>query len=61
MSPPGPSFRSWANSTRSPSTALALAHSWSSGVAVATYFATPLMKFANGSTSLVGQYAAQSS
>jgi len=30
-------------------------------VDVATYFSTPLMKLANGSTSLLGQYGAHSS
>ena len=46
---------------RSPSTTVALAHSRSSGVEVATYFATPLMNVANGSISLPGQNSAHSS
>jgi hypothetical protein len=38
-----------------------LAHFRSSGVEVATYFATPLMNVANGSMSLPGQNSAHSS
>ena len=49
MSPPGRFFRSRTKSTRSPSIALAFAHSMSSGVEVATNFGTALMKVANGS------------
>jgi hypothetical protein len=37
-----------------------LAHSWSSGVDVATYFSTPLMNVANGSIWLLGQNCAHS-
>ena len=61
MSPPGRFFRSRTKSTSPPSIALAFAHSWSSGVDVATYFGTVLMNDANGSISLPGQNGAHSS
>ena len=61
MSPPGCCLRSRTNSTSPPSIAVALAHSRSSGVDVATYFVTPLMNVANGSISLPGQNCAHSS
>jgi hypothetical protein len=60
MSPPGWCLRSRTNSTSPPSTTVELAHSWSSGVDVATYFSTPLMNVANGSIWLLGQNCAHS-
>jgi hypothetical protein len=61
MSPPGWCLRSRTNSTSPPSTTVELAHSWFSGVDVATYFSTPLMNVANGSIWLLGQNCAHSS
>jgi hypothetical protein len=60
MSPPGWCLRSRTNSTSRPSTTVELAHSWSSGVDVATYFSTPLMNVENGSIWLLGQNCAHS-
>ena len=61
MSPPGPSFRRRANSTRSPSITYAFVHCGSSGAEVATCVATPLINVANGSISLPGQNPTHSS
>jgi hypothetical protein len=58
MSPPGWCLRSRTNPTSRPSTTVGLAHFWSSGVDVATYFSTPLMNVANGSIWLLGQNCA---
>ena len=58
MSPPGRAFRSRTNSTSPPSITSLPGHSAVSGVEVATYFGTPLMKSAKGWMSLVGQKVA---
>lgn len=59
-SPPRCRLRSRTNSTRPPSSAVALAQSRSRGVDVATYFVTPLMNVANGWIWLLGQNCAHS-
>ena len=51
MSPPGRALRSRTRSSIGPEAASALCHGCVSGVDVTTYFSTPLMKPANGSSS----------
>ena len=61
MSPPSSSFSRETNASSSPSIAYAFVHSLVTGVEVATYFCTVLMKSANGWMSDVGHYSDHSS